>query len=58
MFHDLVETFDTVDHSNLLRKLEHMIVEGHVLSVLKSYLDTGYHYFETNLLKIELKNLF
>ena len=52
MFLDLRKAFDTVDHSNLLIKLEQMGFRGHVLNLLESYLGNRYQYIETNSFKI------
>ena len=54
-FSDLTKAFDTVDHSNLLIKLQHMGYRGPVLNLLESYLDNRYQYIETNSFKTELK---
>ena len=54
-FSDLTKVFDTVDHSNLLIKLQHMGYRGPVLNLLESYLDNRYQYIETNSFKTELK---
>ena len=52
---DLTKAFDTVDYSNLLKKLEQMGFRGPVLNLLESYLDNRYQYIETNSFKTELK---
>ena len=54
-FLDLTKAFGTVDHSNLLKKLEQMGFRGPVLILLESYLDNRYQYIETNSFKTELK---
>ena len=54
-FLDLTKAFDTVDHSNLLIKLEQMGFRGPFLNLLESYLDNRYQYIETNSFKTEFK---
>ena len=54
-FLDLTKAFDTVDHSNLIIKLEHMIFRGPVLNLLESYIDNRYQYIKNNSFKTELK---
>ena len=54
-FLDLTKAFDTVDHSNLLIKLEQMGFIGPVLYLLESYLNNCYQYIQTNSFKTELK---
>ena len=54
-FLDLTKAFDTVDHSNLLIKMEQMGFREPVLNLLESYLNNRYQYIETNSFKTELK---
>ena len=54
-FLDLTKAFDTVNHSNLLIKLEHMGFRGPILNLLESYLDNRYQFIENNSFKTELK---
>ena len=48
VFVDLQKAFDTVEHSILLKKLEHYGIRGVVNNLLQTYLQTRYHSVEIN----------
>ena len=54
LYLDLSKAFDTVNHKNLLRKLDHYVIRGLPLKLMESYLTNRKQYTVVNGVKPEL----
>ena len=57
IFVDLSKAFDTLDHSILLKKLDHYGIRGKVLAWIKSYLTNRKQFVDLDGLKSEMKDI-